>query len=45
VLATAVSASADYLVTGDNRFVTRVQLFQGVTLMSPRDFITLLDEL
>jgi hypothetical protein len=45
VLATAVSTSADYLVTGDNRFVTRAQLFQGVTLMSPRDFMTLLDEL
>ena len=41
VLATAVSARADYLVTGDHQ---RQQLstYQGVTILSPRQFLDVL---
>ena len=45
VIATAVSASADYLVTGDRPLVTRVPTYEGVRLLSPREFLTLLAEL
>ncbi len=41
VLATAVSASADYLVTGD-RQLQRLGAYQGVRILSPRDFVPLL---
>jgi predicted nucleic acid-binding protein len=44
VLSTALSGKADYLVTGDKRFVARVATYQGVRLISPRDFLTLLEE-
>lgn len=43
VLATAVSASADYFVTGD-RQLQQLEHFQGVAIVSPRDFLTLLAE-
>jgi uncharacterized protein len=42
VLATALSAGADYLVTGDRRFRTRVPSYQGVRLVSPAEFVSLL---
>jgi len=42
VLATAVSAGADYLVTGDIRFRTRVRSYQGVTLVSPAELLAIL---
>lgn len=42
VLATAVSAAADYLVTGDRRFRARVPQYQGVRLVSPAEFRALL---
>jgi putative PIN family toxin of toxin-antitoxin system len=42
MLATAVSAGADYLVTGDIRFRTRVPHYQGVTLISPADFLAII---
>jgi uncharacterized protein len=45
VLSTALSGKADYLVTGDKRFVTRVPTYQGVRLISPRNFLSLLEEL
>jgi putative PIN family toxin of toxin-antitoxin system len=41
VLGTAVSASAPYLVTGD-RQLQRLGTFQGVTILSPREFHDLL---
>jgi putative PIN family toxin of toxin-antitoxin system len=39
VLATALSAGADYLVTGDRRFRARVPHYQGATLVSPAEFL------
>jgi len=44
VLATTVSAEADYLVTGDGRLRRQVPVLQGVTLISPRDFLVFLVE-
>lgn len=41
VLAAAVSAGADYLVTGDGPFRRRVGTYQAVTLVSPREFLEL----
>jgi putative PIN family toxin of toxin-antitoxin system len=41
VLATAVSAKARYLVTGDKK-LQRLRRYRGVTILSPRDFLTLL---
>jgi hypothetical protein len=42
VLAAAVWA-ADYLVTGDRQLL-RIGSYRGVAIVSPRDFLTLLDE-
>lgn len=42
VLATAVSAEADYLVTGDKK-LQQIGQFRGVSIVSPRDFLTLLE--
>jgi predicted nucleic acid-binding protein len=42
VLAAAVSAAADYLVTGDKQ-LQRLDSCQGVRIVSPREFLTLLD--
>jgi predicted nucleic acid-binding protein len=41
VLATAVSAVADYLVTGDKQ-LQRLGTYENVTIISPRAFLTLL---
>jgi uncharacterized protein len=38
ILATAVSAKADYLVTGDSK-LQHVGLYRGVTILSPRRFL------
>lgn len=43
ILSVAVSAQVDYLVTGDRRFRVHVGSYDGVTLISPRDFLTILD--
>ncbi|MDP9474043.1 MAG: putative toxin-antitoxin system toxin component, PIN family [Chloroflexota bacterium] len=43
VLASAVSASADYLVTGDKQ-LQRLGRYEGVMILSPRDFLALLQE-
>ncbi len=43
VLATAVSAHAGYLVTGDQPFRRRVRSYQDVRLLSPREFLTVLE--
>jgi predicted nucleic acid-binding protein len=43
VLAAAVSAGATYFVTGDRRFRLRVPGFQGVQLVSPTEFVAILD--
>jgi uncharacterized protein len=42
ILAIAVSAQAEYLVTGDERFRRQVPTYQGVQLISPREFLELL---
>ena len=41
ILATAVSAQADYLVTGDNK-LQAVGSYQGVMIVSPRQFLEIL---
>lgn len=41
VLATAVSAAVDYLVTGDRQLL-KLGAYQGVTIVSPRDFLGIL---
>jgi putative PIN family toxin of toxin-antitoxin system len=42
ILATAVSAKADYLVTGDTK-LQHVGTYQGVTILSPRRFLEALE--
>ncbi|MGI8476278.1 MAG: putative toxin-antitoxin system toxin component, PIN family [Thermomicrobiales bacterium] len=42
VLAAAVSAAADYLVTGD-RQLQRLGSFEGVTIVTPRDFLAIIE--
>jgi putative PIN family toxin of toxin-antitoxin system len=42
VLATAVSARADYLVTGDSQS-QKLKTYEGVTIISPREFLDILD--
>jgi uncharacterized protein len=45
ILATAVSAKADYLVTGDTK-LQHVRTYKGVTILSPKQFLaTLTDDL
>ncbi len=44
VLATVVSARARYLVTGDKKR-QRLRRYRGVTILSPRDFLILLDRI
>ena len=43
ILSVAVSAQVDYLVTGDRRFREKVGTYEGVTVITPRDFLTVLD--
>ena len=43
VLAAAVSAGADYLVTGDRKLLS-LGRYLGVTIVSPRTFLTLLEQ-
>jgi putative PIN family toxin of toxin-antitoxin system len=43
ILATAVSAQADYLVTGDTK-LQGLATYQGVTILSPRAFLELLSQ-
>jgi putative PIN family toxin of toxin-antitoxin system len=41
ILATAVSAKANYLVTGDAK-LQRLRHYQGVAIVSPREFLEIL---
>jgi len=41
ILATAVSGNAEYLVTGDDK-LQRLGSYQGVTIVSPRQFLDIL---
>lgn len=42
VLAAAVSAAADYLVTGDKQ-LQKLGSFEGVSIVAPRDFLTIIE--
>ena len=42
VLASALSAGADYLVTGDRRLRSRVPSYQGIRVISPADFLVII---
>lgn len=42
ILATAVSARADYLVTGDGK-LQQLGTYEGVTLLSPRAYMAMLE--
>ena len=45
ILATAVSARADYLVSGDKKFLQKTEPnYHGIILMSPADFIKILNK-
>jgi putative PIN family toxin of toxin-antitoxin system len=44
VLATAVSAKVDYLVSGDKK-LQRVRAYEGVTIVSPREFRDIIERL
>lgn len=45
VLATAVSAKADYLVTGDGPMLRKVgRSYKGINLVTPNDFLQILQE-
>ena len=43
VLATAVAARADYLVTGD-RYLLEIGAFRGIPIVTPRAFLDVLAE-
>jgi putative PIN family toxin of toxin-antitoxin system len=43
ILATALSAGADYLVTGDLRLRDRVPSFHGIPLVPPAEFLDILN--
>lgn len=43
ILATALSGNADFIVTGDKELL-RLRDFQGIEILSPREFLTRLDE-
>ncbi len=43
VLATAVAAQADYLVTGDRRHLLPMKEYQGIAIISARSFLYLLE--
>ena len=42
ILATTVSASVDFLVTGDQALL-RLKEHRGVTIVTPREFLDILD--
>ena len=44
ILATAVSAGADYLVSSDKQ-LQRLGFYAGVHILSPRDFLAVLDQI
>ena len=43
VLAAALSAGANYLVTGDTR-LQRLRTYEGIRIVSPREFVEVLRE-
>jgi predicted nucleic acid-binding protein len=43
VFACAVEAGADYIVSGDERHVLPVGTFQGIPVVSPREFLSIFE--
>jgi predicted nucleic acid-binding protein len=39
VVATAVAARADYLVTGDRRHLLSLREYEGIRIVTPRQFL------
>ena len=44
MLTTALRGGASFLVTGDVRFRNRVRQYQGIRLLSPADFLRVLQD-
>jgi predicted nucleic acid-binding protein len=44
IIATAVAAAADYLVTGERAHLLPIGEYRGVQIVSPRAFLTILGE-
>ena len=42
IIATAVAAKADYLVTGDRAHLLPLQQYEGVQILSPKEFLDIL---
>ncbi len=42
IIATAVAAKADYLVTGDRAHLLPIRAHQGIRIISPREFLDVL---
>jgi predicted nucleic acid-binding protein len=45
IVATAVAGGADYLVTGDRRHLLVLREYEGIQMISPRDFLKILEAL
>jgi uncharacterized protein len=45
IIATAVAAKADYLVTGDRAHLLPIGQYQGIRILSPRAFLEILQDL
>jgi uncharacterized protein len=43
IVATAVAAKADYLVTGDRRHLLSLGAYEGIRIVTPRQFLGILD--
>ncbi len=43
IIATAVVAKADYLVTGDRAHLLPIREYQGIRIVSPREFLEVLE--
>ena len=44
IVATAVAAAADYLVTGDRRHLIQLGAYEGIKIVTPRAFLDRLDD-
>ena len=42
VVATAVATKAEYLVTGDRKHLLSLGTYEGILIVTPRDFLELL---
>src|SRR4051794_34333551 len=45
IIATAVAAKADYLVTGDRAHLLPIGQYEGIRIVSPRDFLDILNQI